>query len=158
MPKRAPDDAARQLGELFPAVYLRFHRRDGKTRALPAASRAVLHHLTLSGPIGIGELARHLERAQSVVSGIVSHLVRDGLLEREKEPGDARRTLVWLSERGLARLAGEQEVLARDLVTRAMGRMSAADVTSLLRGMRALVAAGDPVRGKERDPKPRRTP
>jgi DNA-binding MarR family transcriptional regulator len=155
MRRPTPDEAARELGELFPAVYLRLHRRDGKRRALPAASRAVLQHLTLSGPVRIGELARHLDRAQSVASDIVSHLVRDGLLERQKEPGDARRTLVWLSERGLALLEAEHEVLARDRVARAMARMAAADVSALLRGMRALVAAAD-ARAEEPDPKPRR--
>jgi hypothetical protein len=66
-------EAARQLGELFPDVYLALHRRDAKRRALPAASRAVLQHLTLTGPVRIGELARHLSRAQSVVSDIVTH-------------------------------------------------------------------------------------
>src|SRR3954463_14588173 len=67
-------EAARQLGELFPAVYLALHRRDGKRRPLAAASSAVLQHLTLTGPVRVGELARHLGRAQSVVSEIVAHL------------------------------------------------------------------------------------
>src|SRR3954469_15290684 len=120
MAKLARDDASREFGELFPAVYLRFHRRDGKRSELPGASRAVLLHLTLTGPIRVGELARHLGRAQSVVSDIVSHLERDGLLERQKDPADARRTLVWLSEAGQRRLETEREVLSRDLLARAM--------------------------------------
>ncbi len=143
MPTPTLEDAARQLGELYPAVYLRLHRRDGKRRALPAASRAVLQHLTLSGPVQIGELARHLARAQSVVSDIVSHLERDDLLERQRDPADARRTLVWLSDAGLARLDEERDMLSRELVARAMARMSAADVAALLLGLRALVAAAD---------------
>jgi DNA-binding MarR family transcriptional regulator len=118
-------EAARQLGELFPAVYLALHRRDGKRRALPAASRAVLQHLTLTGPVRIGELARHLARAQSVVSEIVSHLERDGLLERRRDPQDARRTLVWLSGAGVDRLDEEHQVLSRELVERAMARRRA---------------------------------
>ena len=141
------DDASRQFGELFPAVYLRFHRRDGKRSELPGASRAVLQHLTLSGPVTVGELARHLSRAQSVVSDIVSHLERDGLLERQTDPADARRTLVWLSEAGLARVESEREVLSRELLARAMARMSPADVAALLRGTRALIAAAEPQPG-----------
>jgi DNA-binding MarR family transcriptional regulator len=151
MPKPDLEDAARRFGELFPAVYLRFHRRDGKRRALPAASRAVLQHLTLTGPVRVGELARHLARAQSVVSDIVSHLERDGLVERQKDPADARRTLVWLSEAGLARVDEERDVLSRALLARALARMSPADVAALLRGTRALVTAAD-------HPTPRRTP
>jgi len=123
-------EAARQLGELFPAVYLALHRRDGKRRPLAAASRAVLQHLTLTGPVRVGELGRHLGRAQSVVSEIVAHLERDGLLERQRDPADARRTLVWLSAAGVARLEEERQVLSRALVARAMTRMSPRDVSS----------------------------
>jgi len=150
-------EAARQLGELFPEVYLALHRRDAKRRALPAASRAVLQHLTLTGPVRIGELARHLARAQSVVSEIVNHLERDGLLERQRDPQDARRTLVWLSGAGIDRLDEEQQVLSRELVARAMARMSSRDVAALLRGLRALVAAAAArVSTQERIPKRRR--
>ena len=66
----AADAAA--FGRLFEQTYLRFHRRDGKRSALSGASRAVLLHLALSGPLTIGEAARHLDRAQSVVSDIVT--------------------------------------------------------------------------------------
>ena len=157
MPKPALDDAPRRYAELFPAVYLRFHRRDGKRRALPAASRAVLQHLTLTGPVSIGELARHLDRVQSVVSDIVRHLERDGLLERQRDPQDARRTLVWLSGAGIDRLDEEQQVLSRELVARAMARMSSQDVAALMRGLRALVAAAAArVPAQARNPKRRR--
>jgi len=158
MPKRALDDAPRRYAELFPAVYLRFHRRDGKRRALPAASRAVLQHLTLTGPVSIGQLAQHLDRAQSVVSDIVTHLERDGLLERQRDPADTRRTLVWLSEAGLARIDKDREVLSRDSLAGAMARMSAADLASLLRGTQALVAAADgAIFRQTRHPETRRT-
>jgi len=141
MRQSAASDEARQFGELFPAVYLRFHRRDGKGRELPGASRAVLQHLTLSGPLTIGEMARHLSRAQSVVSEIVDHLERDGLLARVRDPKDKRRTLVWLSDQGLALLDREREVLSSELLTRAMARMRPAQRLALLTGMRALLAA-----------------
>jgi DNA-binding MarR family transcriptional regulator len=151
-------DAARQLGELYPAVYLALHRRDGKRSPLAAASRAVLQHLTLTGPVQVGELGRHLGRAQSVVSEIVSHLERDGLLERQRDPADARRTLVWLSGAGVDRLEEERQVLSRELVARAMTRMSPRDLSALLRGMSALVAAAAAKPStQDRRPKRRRT-
>lgn len=143
---------AQRFGELFPAVYLRFHRRDGKRRELLGASRAVLQHLTLTGPLSVGELAKHLSRAQSVVSEIVEHLERDGWLERMRDPADKRRSLVWLSEAGLAELSREREVLSRELVARAMERMTAAERRALLRGMTALV------RAYETRPQPRKMP
>lgn len=141
MRRSSADDDARQFGGLFPAVYLRFHRRDGKQRELPTASRSVLQHLTLTGPLTIGEMAKHLSRAQSVVSEIVDHLERDGLLERMRDPKDKRRTLVWLSDQGLSLLDREREVLSSELLARAMKHMKPADRSALLRGMRALVAA-----------------
>jgi DNA-binding MarR family transcriptional regulator len=149
MQRSAAEADARSFGELFPAVYLRLHRRDGKRRELPGASRGVLLHLTHSGPLSVGELAKHLGRAQSVVSEIVEHLERDGWLERMRDPADKRRSLVWLSAAGLEELERDREVLSRELLTAAMARMSPADRRALLRGMNALLQA--------HDPKPRKT-
>jgi DNA-binding MarR family transcriptional regulator len=101
----------------------------------------VLHHLTLSGPLTIGEMTKHLSRAQSVVSEIVDHLERDGLLERMRDPDDKRRTLVWLTDRGVGLLEREREVLSSELLTRSMLRMTTADRAALLRGLHALLAA-----------------
>jgi DNA-binding MarR family transcriptional regulator len=75
-------EPAGEFEQLFRAVYLTFHRRDAPRSQLPSASLAVLEHLALAGPLTIGEAAAHLRRAQSVVSEIVSHLERQGLLER----------------------------------------------------------------------------
>jgi len=150
-------ETARRFAEYFPAVYLRFHRRDEKRSELATASRAVLQHLVLSGPLTIGEMARHLARAQSVVSEIVDHLERDGLLERMRDPKDRRRTLVWLTDAGVARLDGEREVLSQELLARAMARMSDDDRAALLCGMRALLAADEAELTTNSNPRTRRT-
>ena len=102
-------DQAREFAELFRAVYLTFHRRDGPRSQLPNASLAVLEHLALAGPLTIGEAATHLRRAQSVVSDIVSHLERQGMLERESDPDDRRRTLIWLTPAGQATLRRQRK-------------------------------------------------
>ena len=133
------EEAATAFAELFPMVYLRLHRRDGKRAQLAGASRAVLHHLAGAGPLTIGELAEHLERAQSVASEIVDHLERDGLLERIRDPRDRRRTLVWLTDDGQTRLAEDRDVLSRELVAAAMTQMTDAERAALLTGMRALL-------------------
>lgn len=137
-------DAAREFAQLFPAVYLAFHRRDGKREQVSNASRAVLQHLSLTGPLTVGEMAKHLSRAQSVVSEIVDHLERDGLLERLRDARDRRRVLVWLSARGEELLEREREVLSRELLERAFSRMQASERSSLLLGVRALIAASEP--------------
>jgi DNA-binding MarR family transcriptional regulator len=145
-----PSQVAGLYAELFPAVYLRFHRRDGLRRALSGASRAVLYHLAQSGPLTIGECARHLERAQSVVSEIVEQLETNGLLARVRDERDRRRTLVWLTDQGRARLLDEQEVLSTPLLERAVAAMRPADREKLIEGTRALVSAAPADAGKPR--------
>jgi DNA-binding MarR family transcriptional regulator len=135
------DDRARaeQFAELFRAVYLTFHRRDGPRSQLAGASRAVLEHLALAGPLTVGEAAAHLSRAQSVISEIVSHLERQGLLERESDPADRRRTLVWLTAQGHETLRRDREVLGLDLLTEALSRLPPVQADALLTGLGALV-------------------
>jgi DNA-binding MarR family transcriptional regulator len=140
-PQVASDAAA--FGRLFEQSYLRFHRRDQKRGQLSGASRAVLLHLAMAGPLTVGEAARHLDRAQSVVSDIVTQLETKGLLERQADPADRRRTLVWLTPRGARRLEDDRDVLGRELVERAMREMPATERASLLAGLRALLAADD---------------
>lgn len=133
--------AADEFAELFPAVYLRFHRRDEPRSELTTASHAVLTHLSMSGPVTVGEAAKHLRRAQSVVSEIFDQLAAKHLVERVRDPKDHRRTLVWLTDAGIAVLAEDREVLSRELLGAAMREMTAAERDALLTGMRALVRA-----------------
>ncbi len=130
---------AREFAELFRAAYLTFHRRDQPRSQLPNASFAVLEHLALAGPLTIGEAAAHLRRAQSVVSEIVSHLERQGLLERESDPADRRRTLIWLTPAGQAARDRQREVLSMELLAGALERMPPEHVQALLGAFRALL-------------------
>jgi len=133
--------SAEAYARLFPSVYLRFHRRDGKRRALTPASRAVLMHLAGSGPLTIGDCAKHIDRAQSVVSEIVEQLERHGLLARLRDDADRRRMLVWLTDEGRARLVAEQEVLSTGALERAFALMTPDERSHLLEGTRALLRA-----------------
>jgi len=133
--------AADVFCEAFPATYLAFHRRDGRHSDLTNASRAVLQHLARTGPVSIGEAARHLDRAQSVVSEIVAQLEGHGLLEREADPANRRRTLVWLTRTGLDRLRADADVLDRHLVAQAMDSLDEPTRRGLLDGLEALLAA-----------------
>jgi DNA-binding MarR family transcriptional regulator len=130
---------AERFAELFRAVYLTFHRRDRPRSGLPGASRAVLEHLALAGPLTIGEAAAHMSRAQSVISEIVTHLERDGLLERENDPEDRRRTLIWLTPDGQDALQRDREVLGIALLAGAMARLPPGQADELNAAMRALI-------------------
>jgi DNA-binding MarR family transcriptional regulator len=139
-------EQAREFAELFRTVYLAFHRRDGPRSQLPNASFAVLEHLAMTGPLTIGEAALHLRRAQSVVSEIVSHLQRRNFLERETDPADRRRTLIWLTPAGQAELRRRHEVLSTDLLAPALARLPAGQATVLLAALRGLVQSATPPR------------
>jgi DNA-binding MarR family transcriptional regulator len=132
-------ERAEQFAARFRAVYLTFHRRDGPRSQLAGASRAVLEHLAMAGPLTVGEAAAHLSRAQSVVSEIVGHLQDQGLLERENDPADRRRTLIWLTPAGHDALRRDREVLGLDLLASAFARMPAGEADALIAGMQALV-------------------
>lgn len=135
---------AREFAELFRAVYLTFHRRDGPRSQLPNASLAVLEHLAMAGPLTVGEASAHLRRSQSVVSEIVSHLERQSVLERDSDPADRRRTLIWLTPAGHAALRRHREVLSTDLLASALGRMPSEQASALLGALRALVQSATP--------------
>ena len=132
-------ERAERFAALFRGVYLTFHRRDGPHRQLPGASRAVLEHLAMAGPLTVGEAAAHLSRAQSVVSEIVSHLTEQGLLERESDPADRRRTLIWLTPAGHDVLRQDREVLGLDLLAAAFARMPLDQADALMTGLAALI-------------------
>jgi DNA-binding MarR family transcriptional regulator len=132
-------ERAERFAAWFRAVYLTFHRRDEPRSQLAGASRAVLEHLAMAGPLTIGETAAHLNRAQSVVSEIVSHLRDQGLLEREHDPADRRRTLIWLTPAGHDALRRDREVLGLDLLASAFARMPTGEADALIAGLQALV-------------------
>jgi DNA-binding MarR family transcriptional regulator len=135
--------AAERFAHQFPAVYLRFHRRDGKMAGLTAASKAVLEHLALAGPVTVGELSSHLDRSQSVVSDIVSHLEGAGFLERQDAPADRRRRLVWLSPAGRELLERDRDVLSIKLLERAFAAMTRDQRRALVESMEALLRGDD---------------
>jgi hypothetical protein len=64
----ASTQASQAFVGLFGAVFLRFHRRGAERSAWTSQGWAVLHHLELAGSLTIPEAARHMGRAQSVIS------------------------------------------------------------------------------------------
>ena len=142
---------AEELGRLFPAIYLRLHARlPQRGHRPPADAMAVLQHLAISGPLTIGEAAKHFDRAQSVVSELVDRLSERALVDRIRDERDRRRVLVWLTPAALELLERDREVLSRELCEAALQRMKPAVRRALLDGMRALVEAADQVAKQRR--------
>ncbi len=69
----------------------------------------------------------------------MTHLERDGLLEREADPGDRRRTLIWLTQGGQEALRRDRDVLGIDLLANAMARLPPGQADALNAGLRALI-------------------
>src|SRR5215208_5274369 len=140
----SPDEAVRLIGELYPAVYHRLHSRwSSRERRPTAESLAVLTHLEMTGPLTVMEAARHFGRAQSAVSTLIDRLEKAGHVKRFPDARDRRRTLVWMTEQGLALLRRSRQVLSEVLLTQSLARMSEAERQSLVHGMQALVRAAD---------------
>jgi DNA-binding MarR family transcriptional regulator len=136
------DDAERVI-ELYRAIYSRLHARRAPGEHASAESTAVMQHLERSGPLTIAEASAHFRRAQSATSELVVRLERRGLVERMRDARDRRRTLVWLTPRGLQLLRRQEQVLSRELTARALAAMPPRDRGRLIAGMRALVGAAD---------------
>ena len=144
--------AARAFADLFTAVFQAFHRRGPKRSLLTPQGWAVLHHLAMSGPLTVTEAARHMGRAQSVMSKMIDHLQGKGLLARMRDARDGRRVLVWLTDAGRAQLAGEREVLSVERLSQAFTLVPAQERAHLLRSLQALVQSATPFSPSPRKP------
>ncbi len=135
----SPKHAAQRFAELFGQVFLRFHRRGPKRSLWTPQGWAVLQHFEIAGPLTVGEAARHMDRAQSVMSEIIDGLERKRLLARMRDARDRRRTLVWITDEGRAAMAQEREVLCGEMLESALAGLSETMRTNLLQSIEALV-------------------
>ncbi len=126
-------DFSADFEALFRATYLAAVRRvrDKRERLTPETV-AFLDHLAAAGPMTLGEMARHIDRAASTVSEMVDHLVEKGLLTRDRDPLDARRSLIWLTDEGQGALVEARNVLDHEVLSQAGGQMSSEDRAQLL--------------------------
>jgi DNA-binding MarR family transcriptional regulator len=140
-----PKSAADEIGRLYPAVYRRFHvsRRPIGGIDLTPRMLGVLHHLSASGPLTLGELATHLGLSKATATELVNRVEERGLVDRMRDERDRRRVYVWLTEHGRQRADAHARVLADDELLAAVARMTPHDRTSLINGLRALLAAAD---------------
>jgi len=144
------DAVADDVARLYPSIYLLLHRRSGSaSERLTPQSQALLLHLTFSGPLTVSEMARHLGRAQSVVSETVDALERRGLLARIRDERDRRRTLVWLTPEAQSLLTRMGEVLDRERVAAALREMSSDERRALVDGLASLVRGAEQARRRK---------
>ncbi len=142
---------ASEFEALFRATYLKAVRRiRDKRERLSPESVAFLDHLAAAGPMTLGEIARHVGRAASTLSEMVDHLVAKGLLTRDRDESDARRSLIWLTEAGQAALIEARNVLEAAQLVTAGAALSPEERAVFLDLYRRFLAA-IPSPGKESD-------
>lgn len=95
------DDAIRTLLLLMPRLVGRVkkHRVPAELQNFTLAPRhlSLLAYLLFEGRLGINELATRLEIAPATVSLMVGDLSRQGILHRQEDENDRRRTLVTIA-------------------------------------------------------------
>lgn len=139
------DRAAQQFVTLFHQLFLRFHQRGEASDYLPSPETvAILEHLARSGPLTVGEAARHLRRSQSTISEIVARLESRRLVERFPDRRDRRRGLVWLSDEGLEVLRRAQRILSPELIAEAWREWDSAGRADVLARLERLLRSPAP--------------
>jgi len=138
--------AARRVARLFPEVYRRYHWANRLRGAdLPVTHRAleVLQHLSVSGPLTVGEQAEHLGLRRNSVSELLGRLEEKGLVARIRDERDERRVLVWLTQAGRDVVSRVGQVLAPDLLSQVMENLNPEERAVVVRGF-GLLASADP--------------
>jgi len=131
---------------LYPAVYRRFHLEH--RQKLPGTDITprmlwILQHLAAAGPSTLGELADALGTQKSTATEAVDRLEAKGYVGRMRDERDARRVFVGLTSEGERHARRPPSVLATDALRAALARMTADEREALVRGLRALVRAGE---------------
>jgi DNA-binding MarR family transcriptional regulator len=96
--------------------------------------------LTTQGPQSIGKLGRMLNVGEPAASTLVDKLVARGLVAREMDVLDRRRTLVVPTDEG-RELVAHLQTLQKERLAEWLGRLETDDLCALQRGLEALVAA-----------------
>lgn len=138
----ANEEAAAALVDAVRTVvqHLRATQRTAESRAgVHAAELLVLRKLAEAPAVSLAELAARTQTDPSTASVIVSQLVGRGLVERQSDPIDRRRTPIAITAAGYAALiAAPESVSAR--VARAVGPDGAESLRALATQLEELAA------------------
>ena len=139
------DELSGEVARLYPAVYQRFHVSKQRLPGTDLTPRMlwILQHLASVGPSTLGELADASGVKKSTTTELVDRLEARGYVGRMRDDRDARRVFVGLTAAGERRATRAPSVLADDALRAALARMTADDRDALVRGLRALVRAGE---------------
>ena len=95
-------------------------------------TRVVLAKIVMTGPKRVSELADAMQTDASTVSRQVAAMVKDGLLERQADPGDGRASLLVATERGQVAMEEFKQSRTRE-VARLLESWSVEDCSTFAR-------------------------
>lgn len=104
---------------------------------LTTAQIKTLVLLQRSGPLRMGVIALHLDRALSGTTTVVDRLVDRGMVERISDPGDRRVVLCQLTADGEDAIA-EFWGIGRERIQLAANQLSLEDLENVVRGLETI--------------------
>ncbi|MFJ6460011.1 MarR family winged helix-turn-helix transcriptional regulator [Streptomyces sp. NPDC091387] len=133
-------DLSDELAGLLPRIQRLARRRLWNSLSAPRlrGAHAELLRLVATEPgVRVSAAARSLCLAANSASTLVSHLVAEGLLRREKDPGDGRAALLYPTPAGVEKLH-EWHARREALFRRHLAGLDADDRTALAAALPAL--------------------
>lgn len=142
----------------YPIILSTCRRRPAKrgdvAGRLSVHQAAILAQLDLVSPVAAGHLAARLRVSPATMSVHLARLVRLGLVQRRKDPADARRALHRLTPAGAANRE-MQSLLDPARVGAALARLQAGEREAVVAGLVLLAeAAAEISTQRARSPEP----
>lgn len=94
--------------------------------------------------VSMGELSKHLRVSNGNVSGLITRLRADGLVNRRMTKTDRRSFLASLTEKGRA-VFQQANALHREVVSRKLQHVSLADIHAMTSGLKAMAPKARPL-------------
>ena len=148
MPSQESSDLLIALGAVIKRVRNRPLAENSALHGVPFAPRHVSTLLQISqdAPIGMSEIAERMHVSLATMSQVVTDLEDWGVVERQTDPTDRRRTLVSVApeHRPAIRIIFEQRLRPLD---RALRRLEPDERIALIRGLTILAEELDRTEG-----------
>ncbi len=109
-----------------------------------------LFFIDFEGSTNFKKLATALGVTPPNVTGIIDHLVEQGLVSREGNPEDRRMILLKTTEKGKTLLAGLRESRT-SRVSAILAQLSLEELAALAKGLNALARAGEYIKEQDKD-------
>lgn len=135
-----------RLMDFYPKIYFACHTRHVSDKdtgiRLTANQASILDHLDSEEPVSLFDLAMHMGVTPSTMSVSIDRLHKLGLVKKEKDKADARKTNLTLTAQG-HKIKKATSVLDPALVGALLSRLNATERKLALDGLGLLAYAAE---------------